>query len=105
LSYYEERPSPTGDGRSFLQANAKWTPTGTFSVQAKYAFLRQIGKVLLAEEQVSAIVGMSPQMVRHYAKQVSKFRLARSAIKLMEAGWANPLSFQARMQDRLGFTT
>ena len=40
------------------------------------------------EEQVSAIVGMSPQMVRHYAKEVSKFRLARSAIKLLEAGWA-----------------
>ncbi|WP_043159309.1 hypothetical protein [Bradyrhizobium sp. Ai1a-2] len=40
------------------------------------------------EDQVSAIVGMSPAMVRHYAKEVSKFRLARSAMKLLEDGWA-----------------
>jgi len=40
------------------------------------------------EDQVSAIVGMSPQMVRHYAKEVSKFRLARDAMKLLEKGWA-----------------
>lgn len=39
-------------------------------------------------QMVSAIVGMSEQMVNHYAKEVSKFRLARSAIKLFEAGWA-----------------
>jgi hypothetical protein len=39
------------------------------------------------EDQVSAIVGMSPQMVRHYANEVSKFRLARSAMKLLETGW------------------
>jgi hypothetical protein len=26
-------------------------------------------------------------MVRHYAKEVSKFRLARSAMKILEAGW------------------
>lgn len=39
------------------------------------------------EDQVSAIVGMSPAMVRHYAKEVSKFRLARSAMKLLEDGW------------------
>jgi hypothetical protein len=39
------------------------------------------------EEMVSAIVGMSPAMVRHYAKEVSKFRLARSAMKLLEDGW------------------
>jgi hypothetical protein len=39
------------------------------------------------EDQVSAIVGMSPQMVRHYAKEVSKFRLARDAMKLLELKW------------------
>jgi hypothetical protein len=39
------------------------------------------------EDQVGAIVGMSPAMVRHYAKEVSKFRLARSAMKLLETGW------------------
>jgi hypothetical protein len=39
------------------------------------------------EDQVGAIVGMSPAMVRHYAKEVSKFRLARSAMKLLQTGW------------------
>ncbi|PDT77263.1 integrase [Bradyrhizobium sp. C9] len=39
------------------------------------------------EDQVGAIVGMSAAMVRHYAKEVSKFRLARSAMKLLETGW------------------
>ena len=38
---------------------------------------------------VSAIVGMSEQMVNHYAKEVSKFRLARGAIQLLEAGWGS----------------
>lgn len=41
-----------------------------------------------SEDQVGAIVGMSPAMVRHYAKEVSKFRLARSAMKLLETAWA-----------------
>jgi len=40
-----------------------------------------------SEEQVSAIVGMSAAMVHHYAKEVSKFRLARSAMKILEDGW------------------
>jgi integrase len=40
-----------------------------------------------SEDQVGAIVGMSSAMVRHYAKEVSKFRLARSAMKLLETGW------------------
>ena len=39
------------------------------------------------EDQVGAIVGMSPAMVRHYSKEVSKFRLARSAMRLLETGW------------------
>ncbi|MHC2842860.1 integrase [Bradyrhizobium diazoefficiens] len=39
-------------------------------------------------QMVSAIVGMSEQMVNHYAKEVSKFRLARGAIKLLEDGWS-----------------
>ena len=40
-----------------------------------------------SEEQVAAIVGMSAAMVHHYAKEVSKFRLARSAMKILENGW------------------
>jgi hypothetical protein len=40
------------------------------------------------EEQVAAIVGMSAAMVHHYSKEVSKFRLARSAMKMLETGWA-----------------
>lgn len=40
-----------------------------------------------SEEHVSAIVGMSAAMVHRYSKEVSKFRLARSAMKLLESGW------------------
>ena len=40
-----------------------------------------------SEEQVAAIVGMSAAMVHHYSKEVSKFRLARSAMKMLESGW------------------
>jgi hypothetical protein len=41
-----------------------------------------------SEALVSAIVGMSQAMVHHYSLKVSKFRLARSAMKLLEEGWA-----------------
>jgi hypothetical protein len=37
---------------------------------------------------VSAIVGISQAMVHHYSLKVNKFRLARSAMKLLEDGWA-----------------
>jgi hypothetical protein len=30
---------------------------------------------------------MSAAMVHHYSKEVSKFRLARSAMKILESGW------------------
>lgn len=40
-----------------------------------------------SEEMVGAIVGMSAAMVHHYSKEVSKFRLARSAMKMLESGW------------------
>jgi hypothetical protein len=41
-----------------------------------------------SEALVGAIVGMSQAMVHHYSLKVSKFRLARSAMKLLEEGWA-----------------
>ncbi|MGJ5163217.1 integrase [Bradyrhizobium sp. HKCCYLR1051] len=41
------------------------------------------------EEQVGAIVGMSAAMVHHYSKEVSRFRLARSAMRILESGWAD----------------
>lgn len=41
-----------------------------------------------SEEQVGAIVGMSAAMVHHYSKEVSKFRLARGAMKILESGWS-----------------
>jgi hypothetical protein len=37
---------------------------------------------------VSAIVGMSLQMVEHYSSKVNRFRLARGAMKILEAAWA-----------------
>ena len=39
------------------------------------------------EAEVSAIVEMSEQMVRHYARDVNKRRLARSAMRKLEEGW------------------
>jgi hypothetical protein len=39
-------------------------------------------------DQVAAIVGMSAAMVAHYSKEVSKFRLARGAMKILESGWS-----------------
>lgn len=41
-----------------------------------------------SEERVASIVGMTPAMVHHYSKKVSQFRLARDAMKQLEAGWS-----------------
>jgi hypothetical protein len=40
------------------------------------------------EDEVGAIVGMSPAMVRHYAKEVRRHHLAINAMKKLEAGWS-----------------
>jgi hypothetical protein len=40
------------------------------------------------EDEVGAIVGMSPAMVRHYAKEVRRRHLAINAMKKLETGWA-----------------
>jgi integrase len=40
------------------------------------------------EKEVEKIVGMSAQMVDHYAKRVSARRLAIAAMKKLEAGWS-----------------
>jgi hypothetical protein len=58
----------------------------TFHGLRKNAVCRLL-EVGCTEDQVGAIVGMSPAMVRHYAKEVSKFRLARSAMQLLGTGW------------------
>jgi hypothetical protein len=39
------------------------------------------------EDEVGAIVGMSPAMVRHYSREVRKHRLAINAMRKLEAGW------------------
>jgi len=41
------------------------------------------------EDEVGAIVGMSPAMVRHYAKEVRRHHLAINAMKKLETGWAD----------------
>jgi hypothetical protein len=66
---------------ALLQANG-WTFHGLR--KNAVCMLLEVG---CTEDQVGAIVGMSAAMVRHYAKEVSKFRLARSAMKLLESGW------------------
>jgi hypothetical protein len=40
------------------------------------------------EDEVGAIVGMSPAMVRHYAKEVRRHHLAINAMKKLEIGWS-----------------
>ena len=40
------------------------------------------------EAEVSAIVEMSEQMMRHYARDVNKRRPARAAMRKLEEGWA-----------------
>jgi predicted transcriptional regulator len=40
------------------------------------------------EDEVGAIVGMPPAMVRHYAKEVRRHHLAINAMKKLETGWA-----------------
>jgi hypothetical protein len=57
------------------------------AVEQAGAFVVESVLVGCSEDQVGAIVGMSSAMVRHYAKEVSKFRLARSAMQLLETGW------------------
>jgi hypothetical protein len=37
---------------------------------------------------VSAIVGMSLAMVQHYSLKVNRFRLGRSAMKVLESAWS-----------------
>lgn len=41
-----------------------------------------------SEERVGAIVGMSAAMVHHYSRKVNKVRLARDAMRQLEAGWS-----------------
>lgn len=41
-----------------------------------------------SEARVAAIVGMSEAMVHHYSLKVDKFRLARGAMKMLEAAWS-----------------
>jgi predicted transcriptional regulator len=38
------------------------------------------------EDEVGAIVGMSPAMLRHYAKEVRRHHLAINAMKRLETG-------------------
>lgn len=54
------------------------------------------------EEEVSAIVEMSPAMVRHYARDVNKRRLAVNAMRKLEEGWAamRPVLFGARKANK-----
>jgi len=39
------------------------------------------------EDEVSSIVEQTPQMVRHYSKDVNKRRLAVNAMRKLEDGW------------------
>jgi hypothetical protein len=90
--------------RELTSVNAKGQPTSaTPAKKAAMARIRDAGLVFhglrknavntllevgCTEAEVSAIVEMSEQMVRHYARDVNKRRLARSGTAKMEAGWS-----------------
>ena len=90
--------------RDFTSVNAKGAPTSANPAK-KAAMLRlreggfvfhglrknAVNMLLEAggtEAEVSAIVEMSEQMVRHYSKGVNKRRLARNMMRKLEEGWA-----------------
>jgi hypothetical protein len=90
--------------RELTSVNAKGQPTSAPPAKkAAMARLREAGLVFhglrknavntllevgCTEAEVSAIVEMSEQMVRHYARDVNKRRLARSGTAKMELGWS-----------------
>ena len=90
--------------RDFTSVNAKGQPTGASpEKKAAMARLREAGFVFhglrknavnmlleagCTEAEVSAIVEMSEQMVKHYSRDVNKRRLARNAMRKLEEGWA-----------------
>ncbi|AWN43812.1 integrase [Methylobacterium durans] len=90
--------------RDFTSVNAKGTPTSAPAAKkAAMARLREAGLVFHGlrknavnmlleaggtEAEVSAIVEMSEQMVRHYSRDVNKRRLARNMMRKLEEGWA-----------------
>lgn len=90
--------------RDMTSVNAKGQPTS--ASPAKKAAMKRIRdeglvfhglrknavntllEVGCTEAEVSAIVEMSEQMVRHYSKDVNKRQLAKSGSLKMEAGWS-----------------
>ncbi|WP_246693789.1 integrase [Methylobacterium sp. WL18] len=89
--------------REMTSTNAKGRPTlASPAKQAAMQRIRDAGLVFhglrknavnmlleagCTEAEVAAIVEMSEQMVRHYSRDVNKRRLARNAMKKLEAGW------------------
>jgi hypothetical protein len=90
--------------RELTSVNAKGQPTtASPAKKAAMARIREAGLVFhglrknavntllevgCTEAEVSAIVEMSEQMVRHYAKGVNKRILSRSGTAKMETGWS-----------------
>jgi integrase len=90
--------------REFTSINAKGQPTSASPAKkAAMSRLREAGLVFhglrknavnallevgCTEAEVSAIVEMSEQMVRHYARDVNKRELARRGTLKMEQGWS-----------------
>lgn len=90
--------------REMTSVNAKGQPTGASPAKkAAMTRLREAGMVFhglrknavntllevgCTEAEVSAIVEMSEQMVRHYSRDVNKRELARSGSAKLESGWS-----------------
>lgn len=61
----------------------RWVPHGL-----RKNAVNMLLEVGCSEAQVSAIVGMSLAMVQHYSLKVNRFRLGRSAMKVLEGAWS-----------------
>ena len=62
---------------------------GAVAFAATFAMTRSAHALGPVDIEVGAIVGMSPAMVRHYAKEVRRHHLAINAMKKLETGWAD----------------
>ena len=80
-------PGLSAEDRARAEAMARLRAAGLVFHGLRKNAVNVLLEVGCTEDEVSAIVEMSPQMVRHYARDVNKRRLAVNAMKKLELGW------------------
>lgn len=83
-----EAEAATPAQREFTAAMARLREAGMVFHGLRKNAVNMLLEVGCTEAQVSALVEMSEQMVRHYARDVDKRRLAVEAMKKLEDGWS-----------------